>query len=370
MPILSELSKMCRRVPLEKKIQPARGFPQEGWYFAFEGSARSEYQGLVLISPSSRKYFTVEAAKNHHKTALADLDPQVFYNYVGLEVTTATESSRSYHSHAVKGGKTTAQSKNRNNSSSQEDPGVLANHALIGKDFNQRWTTLDGQTKVIYGTVEACHDIGGDLYFSIRYKEASRDLVNTGQNVSGGYVPEVQQLPETITFGGCLEIDSSIDNTKSVDSPLRWIVPDMRYVDFEVANGERVPRLRMYVRGFELIFKVKQSEVAPNSGKGVFVSCRSMTGAPSLELKSGELIDIGGKSRLMGFTLVFVISSNFLLFRHVFLLVYCSLCAAPSPRQEERIHFSNQEFHPFIQVRRVAFWDEGWQWSLYVRYHR
>lgn len=77
---------MCLNIPLQKKLQPALGFPP-GWSFVFETPPKPElnnYQGLILWSPASRKYFSAESAKSHIRVALADLNPDVFYLYVGL----------------------------------------------------------------------------------------------------------------------------------------------------------------------------------------------------------------------------------------------------------------------------------------------
>ena len=75
-----------------------------GWKFAFDVTRPDlpHLKGLVLFppSPNTRKYASVEKAVNHNKTALANVEQQSFYAYVGLPTNVpegkATESNNGY----------------------------------------------------------------------------------------------------------------------------------------------------------------------------------------------------------------------------------------------------------------------------------
>lgn len=105
---------MCLAIDIDRRSQPAPDdFPQ-GWRFAFDQVQRTDVghlKGLVILPPPPNprrygflcfarqyvevsnpcvsllnyRYVSVETAISHNPKALANVDPERFYKYVGLE---------------------------------------------------------------------------------------------------------------------------------------------------------------------------------------------------------------------------------------------------------------------------------------------
>lgn len=99
---------MCCKFPEELKAQNAFFFPM-GWKFFFDPTIKvkktsaqdSKLDGLVLLSPERKKYYSVEGAIKVYSRVLAQIDrlPEKFYAHVGLSPLEA-EGSKRWHGEA------------------------------------------------------------------------------------------------------------------------------------------------------------------------------------------------------------------------------------------------------------------------------
>lgn len=266
------IQKMCCKIKVEDKAQIAKGFP-EGWRFYYTDPGQLSWQssgehtglaGLVLLSPTGRQFNSVEATeavlgRGSEITTIA----RDFYGDVGC--------------HAVV---------------------EVSDHVLLGKPFRQKWVDVEGKTKMVYGkVVKVSEDLlaGGTRTCTVEFSEKSRSLLNAGFALNGSNVPQTQQMPQTLAFGGCVDCDPRAVRFDKLPYHLSWNVPDIRHEDFVVdEHGMFAPRLTMHFRGFHLIFTAKTSTI-PNSGKGVFLSCSTLSGSEDdyFMLNAGELLDLG-----------------------------------------------------------------------------
>lgn len=73
-----------------KKMPIGFGFPK-GWTFVFdEQVVKPSYKGkdlngLVILAPSTRQYYFLDKAISHNPTALADVDEDGVYAYLGVD---------------------------------------------------------------------------------------------------------------------------------------------------------------------------------------------------------------------------------------------------------------------------------------------
>ena len=175
-------------------------------------------------------------------------------------------------------------------------------HFLVGKGYAFEWTDVYGENKIIYGTIVKRVDI--DL-FEVRYSEASRKalLQMSKKSVFGSppSIPETQKIREDAAWGGaaCFERkmllrrgpDSVIRNLTRDKPCVTVIVPDTRHHKLVEYKGRQVPEVILTVRGFKLVFSVKESTIS-GAGLGVFVKCTSFrnAGPETFELMAGELL--------------------------------------------------------------------------------
>ena len=262
---------MCCEINDDNKLQAAKGFP-EGWRFFYTDPAKLSWRssiehtglaGLVLLSPNGRRFNTVESANG-----LLDSDDlpniaRTFYKFVGCHANVS-----------------------------------VTDHVLLGRSFCQRWVDVEGKIKIAYGKIiDVSDDLlsGGLRTCTVEFSEKSRSLLNSGFTPNGAAIPATQKIPQTIAFGGCLACDPRAVRVDMVPYHLVWNVPDYRHEDFVVdEHGMFAPRLTMHFRGFHLTLTAKTSTI-PNAGKGVFVSCTTLTGSSSdvFVLSPGELLDLG-----------------------------------------------------------------------------
>jgi hypothetical protein len=97
---------MCCKIPEEVKAQNAFCFPI-GWQFFFDPTIKvkktsgQDLDGLVLLSPERRKYYSVEGAIKVYSKVLGQIDrlPEKFYPHVGLSPL-EEEGSKRWHGEA------------------------------------------------------------------------------------------------------------------------------------------------------------------------------------------------------------------------------------------------------------------------------
>lgn len=185
---------------------------------------------------------------------------------------------------------------------SPDAPITSSNHFLVGKGYAFEWTDVYGENKIIYGTIVKMVDI--DL-FEVRYSQASRKalLEMSKKSVFGKppIIPETQKIREDAAWGGaaCFERKmllrrgpDSVTRNLTRDKPcVTVIVPDTRHHKLVEYNGRQVPEVILTVRGFKLVFSVKESTIS-GAGLGVFVKCTSFrsAGPETFELMAGELL--------------------------------------------------------------------------------
>ena len=181
-------------------------------------------------------------------------------------------------------------------------PITNSNHFLVGKGYAFEWTDVYGENKIIYGTIVKRVDV--DL-FEVRYSEASRKalLQMSKKSVFGSppSIPETQKIREDAAWGGaaCFERKmllrrgpDSVTRNLTRDKPcVTVIVPDTRQHKLVEYKGRQVPEVILTVRGFKLVFSVKESTIS-GAGLGVFVKCTSFrnAGPETFELMAGELL--------------------------------------------------------------------------------
>jgi hypothetical protein len=116
-------------------------------------------------------------------------------------------------------------------------------------------------------------------------------------------VPPMRMLESELAWGGCLLFE---DRTiplamnrplRSFESPRfcwKWITPEMRLEQVGDTSRNKLPKLTLGVRGYQLVFTVKKSLI-PKAGLGVFVKATQCTYGPktAFELQQGELLDLG-----------------------------------------------------------------------------
>lgn len=263
---------MCCEFIEKDKIQPAKGLP-EGWTFYYTDPEKLSWRtssehtglaGLVLMSPTGRQFSSVESAAVELDSHLeVPSMAREFYGHVGC--------------HAIV---------------------EVPDHVLVGRAFRQKWIDLEGRTKMVYGTVrDVSEDLlsGGLRTCTVEFSQKSRSLVNAGFTPNGASIPSKQKVPQTLAFGGCLDCDPRAINYANVPYHFSWQVPDVRHEDFVIdEHGMFSPRLTMHFRGFHLTLTARTSTI-PNAGKGVFVSCTTLTGSSDdlFVLDAGVLLDLG-----------------------------------------------------------------------------
>lgn len=262
---------MCCEIKDEDKLQPAKGFPP-GWRYFYTDPVKLSWRpsgehtglaGLVLLSPTGRRFQSVESAEVVLGPGEVATIARTFYGNVGC------------HAHVS-----------------------MKDHVLLGRAFRQKWHDVEGRLKIAYGRViDVSEDLlsGGNRTCTVEFSEKSRALVNAGFTPNGAALPEEQKIPLTLAFGGCIDCDPRAVRFDMVPYHLSWQVPDARHEDFVVdEHGMFAPRVTMHFRGYHLVFTARTSTI-PNAGKGVFVSCTTLTGSSDdvLVLNAGELLDLG-----------------------------------------------------------------------------
>lgn len=283
------LQAMCCNI--ETRLQPAWGFPP-GWVYEFKAEPERDFpemKGLVLTAPNGRgtRYKSVEKARNHNHLVLKDLDPAIFYRHVGLDFGKKRQRSFSDFDVSVSHAKMP-----RTMDLVEFDP-----QSLIGRGFSQKWISVDGTCKILFGTI--VHYSDSRHMFKVKWNSASRAQANSRPNRCGLQVPETQEFFDVEALGGCDLYQTITSQPGSAPPGFRkiWLVPEVPPTkDFTgmSAEGQRLPKLTLIFRGFKLCFRVKKSLI-PNAGFGVFASCQCIAGsdAPYFELPAGELLDLG-----------------------------------------------------------------------------
>jgi len=282
------LQKMCCDIPVQRKSQPAPGFP-EGWHFVFENTKKAfrgnvsnnNLKGLSLFAPSGRKYYSIESVCGHYKKAFTDVEAlsQTFLAYVG-------------------------------GASYQEDP----NNILIGKGYYHEWTDVQSRKSVIFGVIVKCTKevkIDGEVFFTVKHSKESLSLLNSFPNF-GSTIQEYENVSSELAWGGCIGFERKMkirdvarSVIKSIDKSIgckTWIAPDMRREEIvRSKDGLLLPKLTLTLRGYKLVFSTKQSGIS-NAGNGVFVKCTSLfndvggnmkPNPERFQMRPGELLDIG-----------------------------------------------------------------------------
>lgn len=149
----------------------------------------------------------------------------------------------------------------------------------------------------VYGVVSSRQEDESHVSYTIEYDETSRRTMNSVSNGCGVSISKFQKgvLPQLVLGGRVRFLEGSEGSRARNSHPfhLTWINPSFRHDDFVEENGQRLPRLTILVRGFQVVFVVKPSGI---HGKGVFVSCSRADGSQKqepLKLLPGELIDLG-----------------------------------------------------------------------------
>lgn len=177
---------------------------------------------------------------------------------------------------------------------------------LLGMGFSREWINSHGQRLHISGVITAVQTdaVKGETEFKVVWDEHSRDLVNGLFNVCKFLqVPKTECFQESNALGGHYldntkrgrEKDSQSIRRMCLHPPYHesWLVPDLSHESSDLDDkGNVVPVLTMVFRGFQLVFRAKQSTI-PNAGYGVFVTAKSMRGESCFELEPGQLLDIG-----------------------------------------------------------------------------
>ena len=95
------LRRVCYKISPEHKSQLAPYFPEgEGWRFFFDRNETKgksvpvgfveKLDGLILVAPNGRRYYSVESAVNTHKTLVDRVSTLLqFYSFAGIEITEA-----------------------------------------------------------------------------------------------------------------------------------------------------------------------------------------------------------------------------------------------------------------------------------------
>lgn len=173
---------------------------------------------------------------------------------------------------------------------------------LIGRGICQKWVDVQDRTKIVDGVITHCeqNNVDKSVLFTIRYNEVSRSLVNSLQNRCGSTVPLTRKIKSQLAFGGCILFDEdrgpkakdsiSIRKLARKKPCWKWITPDIRVEELV----DSLPKLTLAVRGYKLVFTVKQSGIA-NAGLGVFIKATQCMDGPvaPFELEKGELVDLG-----------------------------------------------------------------------------
>lgn len=265
---------MCCSIKEDRKAQDAVGFPS-GWRFIFEKPYKKNVprleidpslHGLVILSPSGRRYRAVKRAINANRGVLRQFESLTldFYTHIG-----ATYSDE------------------------DADRGLVgAAHYLVGESIRQEWTDVEGRNKVVYGTVTGCgvDDLHGeDVVATVGYSEESRLAASSS-------IPEARKIPVALAVGGHESYVKQLNpycETESRQPCWTWFTPEWRReVLCEAGCGVRLPRLTLGFRGFHLTFTVKESSI-PGAGYGVFVKATPLAKTNSFELKAGEFLDLG-----------------------------------------------------------------------------
>eukprot|EP00980_Cylindrotheca_fusiformis_P023509 scaffold10546_cov133-Cylindrotheca_fusiformis.AAC.2 len=270
-----------------RKAQEAVGFPPR-WRFKFVatdpkrrrvGSIQGDpgLDGLRLLPPNGRVYYSLTAAFNHNPAALKDIETisRTFLKHVG-----------------------------------DTRQGCKHEHVLVGRGICEQWTDVQNQKMIVYGVIsEYCEDKDDEAKssFTVTYNVPSRNSANFAINGCGGQVPVSRMLRPELAWGGCL-LNEEVHHTgprctlpllqshRTIDSRTwRWIPPDMRSEEVELFEGKLVPKVALVVRGCRIVLTVKQSTI-PFAGYGVFAKaeyCDGDSGKGSFDLKCGELVDLG-----------------------------------------------------------------------------
>jgi len=179
------LRKMCARIPLAQKAQAAAGL-QAGWRFVFCNSkVKAEESldsliGLRLVSPTGRTFGSLEEVLYKCGQKWDDWDSirDAFYRQIGASILRKEND-----------------------------------HFLVGLRYCQEWTDLDGQNKIVYGTVTECerNDMDNSFYqFTVVFDDRSRTLANTVRNRCGSRIPTLAKLSLPWALGGCNNYDQKL----------------------------------------------------------------------------------------------------------------------------------------------------------------
>ena len=185
---------------------------------------------------------------------------------------------------------------------------------LKGKKYCHDWIDVQGKNHIVFGKII---DVVKDptskvpIFFKwynnyclkVEYSEVSLQLNNSEKE--GIQIPGVDTIPNDLAWGGCVQyerkrrnqvprvVHRNIDRTMPCKS---WIIPEMRKED---TCEKGFPRLTVVVRGFQLVFTVKNRIVEGNQSVSdeyyVACNCKSIVDEDSsfFDLQAGELLDLG-----------------------------------------------------------------------------
>jgi len=223
---------------------------------------------------------------------------------------------------------------------------VSVPHFLVGKNYCIEFTSADGSNIVLFGKIIArmgpppppppssgttadgrhrggwCDD-ETDAFFVVRY---NADVLSIARRGMGTEIPPFQLIGSELAWGGCVSYErktccrrdgqSAIQHIDQATAVETWIAPDMRLE--EAAERPRqgpndgggtdgghddegaLPRLTVFARGYEFVFRAKiipDDRGGEKQQFGVFVTCNPLRGEndvnQEINLKPGELIDLG-----------------------------------------------------------------------------
>jgi len=333
------LRKTCISIPIEFKLRTvpsALGFPEPGWRFAFDDPQKTSLvvstkrvpaglAGLRMVSPRGRVFHSLESAFAHIPwTTTTTTTTTRDDNDDDDDVTAVTDALEGF---LVQVGSTRY---------------VSVPHFLVGKNYCIEFTSSNGSNIVLFGkiiarmgppTTDGRHHGGRsddgttDAFFVVRY---NADVLSIARRGMGTEIPPFQLLSPELAWGGCVSYErktccrrdgqSAIQHIDRATAVETWIAPDMRLEEVEErrrrgsdggggTDGGRddddddegaMPRLTVFARGYEFVFRAKIIPDDCGGEKqqfGVFVTCNPLRGEndanQEINLKPGELIDLG-----------------------------------------------------------------------------
>jgi len=257
-----------------EKVEEIRGIPVPGWKFLFADPdvlpwrpVHPDLAGLCVVAPDGRCYPSLEEEWGKEYA-------RPFYEkQLGLKLRCKVK------------------------------------HELIGKSFCEQWIDVNGEKKMLFGTItecEHCYFHKSTRFFTVEYNQGSHMLV-TAVPGSQGSIPLVRKdVCEQMAWGGCLLFDVEVNrpngrslsiSRENLPFNVKWIVPEKRMLEKRNFEDSSLPgRLMLMIRGFLLAFEAKPSTIA-GGGLGLFVRCKPVHQLPYMTedfvLQEGELLDLG-----------------------------------------------------------------------------